>query len=464
MNEERKENQNDSDEGGVSIREIFGVIGKKIWFVLLGTILVTLAAVLIFMFALNPAKQSKSMSFKIKYPFSSELKYPDGSLFDYREIISEEVIAAAKENEDYKEEFASLDVKKIVREEGVTISAKQTSEELDAPYVYTVTLNGSYFNGVKTEHFIKALTDAFKTEVIAVKAGSLDYTLDKTVFKGASYKDQLAFLSEQKTTILNQYSNWISEYNEGYGVQGKSLSAYRTEVKTKLADKDKNVIEENLTMKGYEYFNASVNETEIKERIKQLQIELEFDKAILKELANYNDDTTITDSNGDTTIIVGDNSELLYYIKRAQTIEQQISYLIGKTNLKGTDIDKITEEELSKADFSSMVDEIKKFATEGNNSLESQFEGLKDSAETLTKVIREIYENNIRVTFEANSASSSGGTSVLIVGVVVFVVAFVVFAAIAYFVGRKGGKEKKTTNAPASEEPLEKTDDADKSE
>ena len=55
MNEEKKENQNDVDEGGVSVREIFGIIGKKIWAVLLGTIVVTLAAVLIFMFALNPA-------------------------------------------------------------------------------------------------------------------------------------------------------------------------------------------------------------------------------------------------------------------------------------------------------------------------------------------------------------------------------------------------------------------------
>ncbi len=58
MNEEKKENQNDVDEGGVSVREIFGIIGKKIWAVLLGTIVVTLAAVLIFMFALNPDRKS----------------------------------------------------------------------------------------------------------------------------------------------------------------------------------------------------------------------------------------------------------------------------------------------------------------------------------------------------------------------------------------------------------------------
>ena len=151
MNEEKKENQNDVDEGGVSVREIFGIIGKKIWAVLLGTIVVTLAAVLIFMFALNPAKQSKNMSFKIKYPFSSDLKYPDGSMFDYRDIVSEEVIAAAKENADYKEEFASLDVKKIVKAEAVEIFARQISEEPEVSYVYTLTLKSNFFGGVNEQ-------------------------------------------------------------------------------------------------------------------------------------------------------------------------------------------------------------------------------------------------------------------------------------------------------------------------
>lgn len=479
MNEEKTENQNDVDEGGVSVREIFGIIGKKIWAVLLGTIVVTLAAVLIFMFALNPARQSKNMSFKIKYPFSSDLKYPDGSMFDYRDIVSEEVIAAAKENPDYKEEFASLDVKKIVKAEAVEIFARQVSEEPEVSYVYTLTLKSNFFGGVNETHFIKALTQAFVSKVIAAKAADLDYKLDEKVFSEASYKDQLAFLTEQKAIIVNQYGEWIKEYKEGYRVLGKSLGTHRTEVKTVFADKDRDPIENDLTMKGFEYFNGSVEGEEVKSRIKQLVTELKFVQAILEDFGNYNsgvagysgispfadENTGSSDSNGNTTVIVGGNSELMSYIKRSQTIQQQIAYLTRQcTSLKDTPAKDITEDAVERvplSEFDGIVNEIKIFNTE----LLEQFNLLNESAGTLTDVIHEIYSKDTLVTFESNKANSSGGTSVLIVGVAVFVIAFFVFATIAYFLGKKSAIAKKRANAvSASKEPLEKTDDSEKSE
>ncbi len=479
MSEERKESQNGSSEGGVSVREIFSIIGKKIWYVLVGAILVTLAAVLIFKFVLNPAKQSKSMSFKIKYPFSSELKYPDGSMFDYRDIVSEKVVAAAKDNAEYKKEFASLDTNKILKDEAIEISARQTSNELGAPYIYTVSLKSSYFKGVNAAHFIKALTQAFITEEIASRAAKLDFEIKDETFNKASYKDQLAFLTEQKSILLNQYTNWINEYNEGYPVLGKSLITHRTEVKTVFADKDKDSIEDNLTMKGFEYFNASVEAGEVKARLKQLVTELKFVQAILEDLGDYNagvsgrsavsplaDETPGTsDSSGNTTVIVGGNSELMSYIKRSQTIQQQITYLTRKCpSLKNKDAEAITEENVENAplpEFSDIVDEINAFSSE----LTKQFNLLNESAYTLTNVIHEIYNQNTLVSFESNSASSSGGTSILIVGVAVFVVAFVIFAGVAYFMGRKGGKAKNSASAaPASKEPPESKGDDEKTE
>ena len=81
------------------------------------------------------------------------------------------------------------------------------------------------------------------------------------------------------------------------------------------------------------------------------------------------------------------------------------------------------------SEFDGIVNEIKIFNTE----LLEQFNLLNESAGTLTDVIHEIYSKDTLVTFESNKANSSGGTSVLIVGVAVFVIAFFVFATIAYF-------------------------------
>lgn len=476
MSEERKENRNVGDEGGISVREIFGIIGKKIWYVLAGTILATLAAMLIFKLALNPAKQSRSMSFKIEYPFCSELKYPDGSVFDYRDIVSEKVIAAAKDNAEYKEEFSSLDTNKILRNEAVAISARRASAELDAPYVYTISLKSAYFKGVNAAHFIDALTRAFITEEIAFKAASLDYKLDEAVFKEASYRDQLTFLTEQKTMILNRYGEWIEEYEEVYRVLGKSLGTHRTEAKTVFADKDRDFIENDLTLKGFEYFNGSVNEEEVKARIIQLQAELKFVRAILEDLKNYNtgaagysavipyadDNADASAPVGNTTVIVNGNSELMSYVKRSQTIQRQIAYLTGKSSaLAGIAIDAMESSDIEKADFGTIVDEIEAFGAK----LIKQFNALNESADTLTDVIREIYTQSTLVSFESNSVKSSGGTSIPIVGAAVFVVAFLVFAAVAYFMGRRRDKAKNSAaTASALKEPPERTDDDEKTE
>ncbi|MDE7159145.1 MAG: hypothetical protein K2N74_06200, partial [Clostridiales bacterium] len=96
-----------------------------------------------------------------------------------------------------------------------------------------------------------------------------------------------------------------------------------------------------------------------------------------------------------------------------------------------------------------------------SSELTDQFDALNKSAGTLTNVIHTIYSQDTLAPFESNSVSSSGGTSILIVGVAVFVVAFLVFAAIAYFTGRKGAKAKK---APSSQEPLGKSGDNEKAE
>ena len=68
MNDEKREEQLPEKEGGVSIREIFSIIGKKIWYVLGGSLLVMVVAVLIFMFAINPFTLSNSMSFQNQLP------------------------------------------------------------------------------------------------------------------------------------------------------------------------------------------------------------------------------------------------------------------------------------------------------------------------------------------------------------------------------------------------------------
>lgn len=470
MSEEKRTETNAETENGLSLRDIFRIIGKKIWFVLGATVLVTLVAVLVFMFAINPAKQSRSMSFILDYPMSNERKYPDGSLFNYRDIVSREVIEKAKNNPDHKDEFASLDVDRILKKEGITISATPTTGESNAPYTYTVTLKSAYFSGIEAEDFIFALGDAFASYVEG-KAEALNYELEEDIFASSSYEDQLRLLTEQKAVIIQRYDELIKEYSAGHVVGGKSLGSYRMEVSTMLADTVKIPIENDLSMRGYEYFNKSVVVNEERDdimiRVQQLQEEMKLDRSILEELRSYYTDVTTqpkesfaafavadegpsdnTGSNGSGIIIMPGDSDLsqklAYYSERYSIIKQQLVYLTGEK-----EADEKTD--FSGKDFTAMRDEIVAFG----DKLSTQFNILNERAETLKGVISNIYQRDTVLTFNSQRATREGGTNLVIVAVGVFVVSFVVFAVIAFFVGRKSVNKKR--NAPSVSE-AEKTE------
>ena len=458
MKDEKKEGTPQGEGEGVSLREIFHIIGKRIWYVLGGTLLVTILAVLIFMLAINPLMRSDSMSFQIDYPRYSEGKYPDGSVIDYHDMISQKVIEAAKNLEGYKDEFASLDTEHIIKNKGITISAQKKSET--SPYMYTISLKKSCFKGVDSQDFIEAMTEAFISVIVVNEKvdNSFDFKLNEKIFLEASYKDQIALLSDLKGTLLSQYNNWISEYSAGRIVNGKPLSSYRADVITVFADNVKTPIENILTFKGYEYFNENVTAEDVRARVEQLQDELKLDLAILKELKNYYTETPSTQANelapyaelskrnnptpyagadestgstgGDIVIMPGDSDlsqKMAYYSERAAIIQQQIMRL--------TDIDGANETtNLDGINFNKIKEDIKKF---GKDYLDGQLTALNQKAEILKTVISSIYSKDTAVIFSSQTVNSTGGTSLLLIGAGVFIVAFLVLCVVAYTVGKK---------------------------
>lgn len=449
MSEEKKEELVKGEESGVSIREIFSIIGKKIWYVLGGALAVTLAAILVFMFAINPAKQRESMSFTIVYPMSDEGKYPDGSMFNYRDIVSRSVVQKTVERD---EKFSGIDLNKLFKYEGIAIAAEKMSSDENAPYLYTVSLKRSYFNGVKAEEFIEALTEEF-TAFVENKANSLNYEIDESTFVSASYKDQLRILDEEKEALTTQYDIWIKEYSAGHVVQGKSLNDYRTEVMITLTNSVRTLIENDLSSKGYEYFNDGVTSEQVKTRVEQLKDELKRNKAILDNLkgkeetpatyaATYasTQKTNTESSDGNTVVIMpseqlNDSQMLAYYSERNAVVEQQIAHLTeGVTN----------------DDYSDIVAKIKKF---GEEKLKPQLGVLNARANTLKTVVASMYARDTVVTFNTQRVTTQGGTSLVIVGVGVFVVSLIVFAVIAFFAGKKGTKKK--ASVAESEKPAE---------
>ena len=446
------------NEEGLSFREIFRIIGKKIWYVLGGSLLVTLAASLIFMFAISPAIRSDSMSFEMDYPKYSEGKYPDGSVINYNDMISVEVIEAAKKTVGHEKEFASIDTKSVIENEAIMISSEKNLET--GTYLYTITIKKSYFKRVDSHDFIVALTEAFKSVIIVDQKvdNSFDFQLKPEIFSNASYKDQITLLSDLKSTLLNQYNSWISTYSAGRLVNGKPLNSYRAEVITVFADNVKTPIENILTFKGYEYFNKNVTVDDVRDRVEQLQDELKLDLAILRELKNYYTESSPAQANeaapyavssshraapfagaaedgggstgGDIVIMPGDSDlsqKMAYYSERAAILQQQIIWLTNREDAN-------EETDVSKIDFKKVTEEIKKF---GSAYLDGQLDALNQKAEILTSVISAIYSKDTAVIFSSQTVESTGDISTILVAVGVFIIAFLAFSLMAYTIGKQ---------------------------
>ncbi|MDE6411285.1 MAG: hypothetical protein K2L02_01960 [Clostridia bacterium] len=429
MNEERKEEQSGNEEGGVSIKEIFRIIGKKIWYVLAGTLAVTLAAVLIFMFAINPAKQSKSMDFEINYPASAEEKYPDGAAFNYRDIVSRGVIENAKKKD---EKFASIDVDKLYKDkDGITISASRKSENEN--YVYTISLKTSYFSGVDMEDFILQIGESFK-DFIKGKAQDLDFKINS--FEDTSYRNQLDLLKSKKEALVKEYGKWIKKYGEGRIVNGKSFGDLLNDVTTAFDDNAFSFIENTITVSGYEYFNKDVTAKAIQDRIDFLNAEK---RLLIKKLEKLNGTNTASgyavvkqqgeDEEGNTIIIMPPEDSSQAIAERLAVIETQL--------------DVLTDDEAT----------VAQIAEYGENNLTPYFNALNAQAETLKQVISSLYGSDTVLTFDTKNFRKEGDTSIVIVGVAVFVVSFLVLSVVAYFVGKKSAKAKKSESH--SDKPLE---------
>ena len=469
MNDEKREEQLPEKEGGVSLREIFSIIGKKIWYVLGGTLLVTIVAVLIFMFAINPFTLSNSMSFQISYPKFSSGKYPDGSMFDYQDIVSKRVINAVKNNPEYEGAFSAIDTQKVIKNDGLSITAKNSGDG----YVYTISLKKYCFKGIDAKDFIEALTETYQSEVMVNDKiiQGLDFQLDVAIFEQATFKDQVVLLSEQKSTIVNQYNGWISEYSAGRIVNGKPLSSYRAESITMFADNIKTSIENTLTFNGYEYFNKHVTGDEVKARVEQLQNELKLDLAILAELKKYYTESapaSQTEHNeprskhfraadsfaggteegggttgGDIVIMPGDSDlsqKMAYYSERAAILQQQIMRL---TNLEFAD----ETTDISSINFDKTAGEIKAF---GEKYLDKQLQDMNAKAATLKSIIRMIYTTDTAIIFQSQKLDTDGSASLLLVGIGTFIVAFLVFAVIAYVKNRKHMRAQRQAQAASA--------------
>ena len=98
------------EERGITFGDIAKMIKKRVWWVVAVTLIVTIVATCLTAFVFNKGKDDYSLSFRLEYPNSENMMYPNGDAFNYETIIYADNLLAAK-NSDKK--FSSIDTEKL---------------------------------------------------------------------------------------------------------------------------------------------------------------------------------------------------------------------------------------------------------------------------------------------------------------------------------------------------------------
>ncbi len=408
---------NETEREGITLGEIWRMIKKRLWIILVITLIAGVAAYLFVKLLVDPSEIFYTMEFALNYPGKEELKYPDGTPFYYQDMVSVEMLERAKAS---SAEFANVDVNKLASEDAITITYTLEGKEAEdvEQYRETYTLKVSQKDFANRELATKFLRAVAETPVQYVKerANSLDYSLALETYEGAySFGDRIRLLTSERSRILEQYEDWVSIFDESYQVNGRALKDHRADVEILLSDDKREELSRQLTVYGY------VPLERLSERLAQLNADHETNDKKIAEIELF-----FQGSKG------GVSSESL----------EAVAQTYADLKIENVDIERkiqaLTEENIKA--FDEMLD--------------GEYEKLQQAAEQTKQVASALYSQETRATFSTSRAVQEGGSSMPLITIGAAVVAFLVASAIVCAVEypKLRAKREEQTKEPAKEE------------
>ena len=315
------------EEGGITIGQIFRTIFSQKWLALLIAAAITVVGTLGLYF-LGKRNEVYSVSFVLQLPNTSETNststsytYPDGASFYFTDLISKQNLKEVASREGFKD----IDVDKMVKKGDISISRevdKVTENSQNGVYdlSYTVKVKAKYFGEEDVARdFIEALI-SFPRDYISTMF--IDYDQSLTVAKSLiTYDGQLDALKEQAEFILTNYEELIAAYGTGVVVkEGKTLGFYQAQLQTFLKSTLDNLKTRALTNM---YVMGDENGQPLAAAIRQYETDTLTKRDELNELQRTLD-ALYVGSDGQTSVIVG--AEILECAAKKEKLQTEIDY------------------------------------------------------------------------------------------------------------------------------------------
>ena len=372
---------------GLSIGEIFKVIYKRLGVVLALTASIMTIGVLAVAIIVNPLITSYSIRFTVDYPGSESMRYPDGTVFRYKEIISRENLEAVSGSDD---DFESINAEALYENDAITITEESTPDSSARKYV--IMAKSRYFDDVEiATSFIRALAES-PVRYVNSAMGAIDYAVYLTSYESAdvkTYEEKIDFLADQRDYIVKKYDNLIDVFSEDYTVLGKTLATYQQNAKNAFCEDDEALLRNELDANLY-VLGMSKRELESQKTILQKEhdsnsiarIALEEKRSeLVAELARQG----ILSSS--ENLLAPYNNKIVEYVDRNAQIEQEIADVENK-------IANLDSESNDKTAFENKMDEYKS--------------ALEDATEKYKSVSATVYSGESETVFDSYSVKEEG--------------------------------------------------------
>lgn len=401
----------EEEKTGLTIGQFFKIVLSRKWLALVIAAVITVCGTLALWLGFGESRKYYEGRFSLMFAEGNDVYYPDGALFNYKELVSRRNLLEIK---GMSESFGNVDVEKMYSQGDVDV-LRADSTTTTAEWKYTVSVKASYFkNEAQARDFIEYIME---TPVRYLKSIASDRDMYFDVYETTDFYEEKAELLKKRVDYLKEISGMIKNTGNTLMKACRTLEIGLEDIEEKLNSTIVDIRDETAAAETTRELLVHSAE-EVKARYKQLL------KAAETERDNLMDEYNLL--KGDTVNVYGEavSSRIAKLAKDIAECNKNITmyelYLVG--------------------DGSVVLKE--------DPSVKQTLDGYKTKIEEISSAFAEdLEEGSLGTVLVCEGSLNSEGNITLLAGFFISLAVGVVVAVVIAFIAGYG-KLKKSAETP----------------
>lgn len=401
--------ENEEKDVELSIVELLKIIWKRKIIVIIATIVIALLGFVVVKYTYNKTNEFYTSVINYSFPGIETGKYPDGTVFDYHDIVSKETLLEIKNS---NPDFNDIDFDKMILNNNIEIIKAIDEDDKIIENTFILNFSKSYFknNNIAREFAEAVLSYPILKANMAIDNIKYDKFLIHYDNPNTTYGEKINMVVEQYNFLNEGYQNIINERGDYLLSDGFNISDKINELDFIITGSSIYSLYNILEQEGF--VNNPTREKSLLEVQKnQYQISINNNTAIIDDLMDIISSVQSGGISGSTTIFEEYNKIIAQKI--VENVE--LNYKISVIDIQLDKIDNMLTDP-------QYIEKKSSFDTK----LDTAYNSLLDASENYKSAYKEVYEANNNYHFELSGIiAKNGGINPLITLILFSVVGFI---------------------------------------